>query len=117
MTKRQQQAKTRRLERVLRYVNRLRGRLGRKPLKRLPKGEMGHEDSSPVTIALCCLEDSNASCLSFYDDHPISRRKNLVKKEREAYMFYGEVVVTVPKYIEIFMDEFHEGLYPELVKK
>lgn len=86
-------------QRVLDFVNRIRKRLGKKPLKRLPKGCTDNVARCPIARGVGSRVFVNVTQITIPNG---ARRRTVV-----AYS---------PKYIVRFIKRFDRGDYPELVK-
>ena len=80
--------------RVLAYVNRIRKKLGKKPIKRLPKGDKLCYGSCPIARATGC--DVHSTWMV---------NRNTLDETR------------LPSYIQDWIDRFDSGKHPELVRK
>jgi hypothetical protein len=93
-------------DRALTYVNGLRRELGRKPLQKLPKGEIGEAESCPIANALPGVVEVDVDCIQFYEPDPDGLLGNSPGKKRKP-----------PRHVRQFIEEFDSGTYPELERK
>lgn len=91
---------------VLAYVNRLRKQLGRRPLKRLPKGEVCCAESCPIARALKPTDG-----YAEVDDTEIVVVRGAGFDAREV------LKTKPPRYVTRFVRHFDNGLIPELVSR
>jgi hypothetical protein len=84
------------LTKVLEWVNEIRANHKRKPIKRLPKGELGSSDNCTIAKALrayhVCHNDY------YFDSGP-------------------DEVYKIPQIISDFIDQFDAGNFSELIKE
>ena len=78
---------------VLAYVNRIRKKLGKKPIKRLPKGDKKQPDSCPIRNGLG------------------------FGSVGDLFITGLGMELKTPRYVAKFIHDFDSGKHPELVRK
>ena len=90
---------------ALTLVNVMRARLGKEPLTALPKGVPGDGAQCPIRRALgdsCTMVDGSWIRFNNYDD-------------AETFHAEDELKMSTPPAFGIFLAEFDEGKFPDLV--
>jgi len=108
------------MTKALRLVNDFRNRVGRKTLKKLPKGEMSNAKACPLYNAI------DASCTAIDSDDAIfSNAKDAIQAATAwgtrvrigGGLDKGKYIVTCPKVFDEFIDRFDSGEIPSLIKE
>lgn len=94
---------TRQVAEALKLVNKARGKLGRKPVTKLRKGDQEEPDSCAIAMSI-----GPGVCVM---PHEAELRKIVVYEGHDG----GPVLAKGGKYANDFALAFDQGLYPELI--